>query len=41
NSCMDAVKQGVKKVHIINGSVPHAVLLEIFTKRGIGTQITN
>ncbi|MCL4427975.1 MAG: acetylglutamate kinase [Deltaproteobacteria bacterium] len=41
NSCVDAVKQGVKKVHIINGSIPHAVLLEIFTKKGIGTQISN
>ena len=41
NSCVDAVKQGVKKVHIINGSIPHAVLLEIFTKNGIGTQISN
>jgi len=41
NSCVEAVKQGVKKVHIINGSVPHAVLLEIFTKKGIGTQISN
>ncbi|MHB8231810.1 MAG: acetylglutamate kinase [bacterium] len=41
NSCIDAVKQGVKKVHIINGSIPHAVLLEIFTKKGIGTQVSN
>jgi acetylglutamate kinase len=41
NSCVEAVKHGVKKVHIINGSVPHAVLLEIFTKEGIGTQISN
>ncbi len=39
NSCVEAVKLGVKKVHIINGSIPHAVLLEIFTKKGIGTQI--
>lgn len=38
-SCIEAVKKGVKKVHIINGSIPHAVLLEIFTKKGIGTQI--
>lgn len=41
NSCIDAVKKGVKKVHIINGSIPHAVLLEIFTEKGIGTQITD
>ncbi len=38
-SCINAVKKGVKKVHIINGSIPHAVLLEIFTKKGVGTQI--
>ncbi|MCL5673078.1 MAG: acetylglutamate kinase [Deltaproteobacteria bacterium] len=41
NSCINAVKNGVKKVHIINGSISHAVLLEIFTKKGIGTQITS
>lgn len=39
-SCIDAIKAGVKSVHIINGRIPHAVLLEIFTKKGIGTQIT-
>jgi acetylglutamate kinase len=41
NSCADAVRHGVKKVHMINGSTPHAILLEIFTKKGIGTQISN
>ncbi|RZD14752.1 MAG: acetylglutamate kinase [Candidatus Acidulodesulfobacterium ferriphilum] len=41
NSCISALNLGVKKVHIINGSIPHAVLLEIFTKKGIGTQITH
>ena len=36
----EALKNGVAKVHIINGNIPHALLLEIFTDSGIGTQIT-
>ena len=36
---LDAVKGGVNSAHIIDGRVPHAVLLEIFTDRGIGTEI--
>jgi acetylglutamate kinase len=31
---------GVSKAHIINGKVPHSLLLEIFTESGVGTQIT-
>jgi acetylglutamate kinase len=38
---LDAVKSGVASAHIIDGRVPHAVLLEIFTDQGIGTLITN
>ena len=38
--CADALKDGVKKAHIIDGRIPHAVLLEIFTDIGIGTEIT-
>ena len=38
-SCVNAVKGGVKKAHILNASVPHALLLEIFTDTGIGTEI--
>ncbi|MGA0242129.1 MAG: acetylglutamate kinase [Candidatus Marinamargulisbacteria bacterium] len=38
---MAAVKAGVESVHIINGATEHAVLLEIFTDRGIGTMVTN
>ncbi|OIO00045.1 acetylglutamate kinase [Candidatus Desantisbacteria bacterium CG_4_10_14_0_8_um_filter_48_22] len=38
--CFEAVSRGVKKVHIIDGRIPHALLLEIFTDEGIGTQIT-
>lgn len=36
----EALKNGVKKVHIINGSKRHALLLELFTDKGIGTEIT-
>ena len=38
---VEAVKQGVTSAHIIDGSVPHAALLEIFTDEGIGTLICN
>lgn len=37
--CLEALSDGVRKTHIIDGRVKHAVLLEIFTKEGIGTQI--
>lgn len=36
---VDALQQGAEKVHIIDGRVPHALLLEIFTDAGIGTEI--
>lgn len=40
-SCaLDAVKSGVASAHIVDGRVPHAVLLEIFTDEGMGTKIT-
>ncbi len=35
--CVDAVKKGVHRVHILNGTIPHPIILEIFTDRGIGT----
>lgn len=38
---LDAVKAGVTSAHIIDGRVPHAVLLEIFTDEGVGTLISN
>ena len=38
-SCLEALAQGVGKTHIINGTVQHALLLEIFTPSGVGTQI--
>jgi acetylglutamate kinase len=38
--CADALNEGVRKAHIIDGRVRHAVLLEIFTDVGVGTEIT-
>ena len=38
-ACMRAINQGVKKAHIIDARIPHALLLEIFTDSGIGTEI--
>ncbi len=39
NACITALNSGVKKAHIIDGRIPHSILLEIFTDKGIGTQI--
>ncbi|MBC8283012.1 MAG: acetylglutamate kinase, partial [Nitrospinae bacterium] len=39
NCCLDALKSGVNKTHIVDGRIEHALLLEIFTEDGIGTQI--
>ena len=36
-ACVDAIEKGVKRVHIINGTIPHPIILEIFTDKGIGT----
>ena len=38
--CVDALKDGAKKAHIVDGRVKHAVLLEIFTDGGVGTEMT-
>ncbi len=38
-ACMKALRAGVKKAHIIDGNISHALLLEIFTDKGIGTEI--
>jgi acetylglutamate kinase len=38
-ACLKAIECGVSKTHIIDGRVPHCLLLEIFTKEGIGTEI--
>ena len=39
-ACLMAVNQGVRRTHIIDGRLPHALLLEIFTDHGIGTMVT-
>ena len=41
NACLRALKAGVHKTHIIDGRVSHSLLLELFTDRGIGTQIVS
>ena len=38
-NCIHSVENGVNRVHILNGSIPHCLLLEIFTDRGVGTVI--
>ncbi len=39
-SCVSAIREGVENVHIIDGRVPHSLLLELFTDSGIGTMLT-
>ena len=39
NNCIEAIENGVSRVHILDGRIPHCVLLEIFTNKGIGTAI--
>ncbi len=38
-ACLTALEGGVRKAHIIDGRIPHSLLLEIYTDKGIGTQI--
>lgn len=39
NNCIDAIENGVSRVHILDGRMPHCLLLEFFTNKGIGTAI--
>ncbi len=39
DSCVEAIEAGVRRVHLIDGRMPHSLLLEIFTKQGVGTEI--
>lgn len=39
-SCTDAIKHGIRSVQIVNGTIPHSILLELFTDSGIGTMVT-
>ena len=38
--CGDAIRAGVRKVHLVDGRMAHSLLLEIFTREGVGTEIT-
>ena len=38
-SCVEAIEAGVQRVHLVDGRMPHSLLLEIFTKQGVGTEI--
>jgi acetylglutamate kinase len=38
-SCIDAVRGGVRRAHVLDGRLPHALLLEFFTREGIGTMV--
>ena len=38
-NCIDSIRNGVRRVHILDGSAEHSILLEIFTDRGVGTAI--
>ena len=39
SNCIEAIEEGVNRVHILDGRIPHSLLLEIFTNKGIGTAI--
>ena len=40
-TCIDSMEQGVSKSTILDGRIPHSVILELFTEHGIGTQIVS
>lgn len=40
-SCLEALEAGVRKIHLVDGRMPHSLLLEIFTNKGVGTEIVN
>jgi acetylglutamate kinase len=39
-ACIDAVQAGAKSAHMLDGRIPHVLLLELFTDAGIGTMVT-
>ena len=39
DSCINALHQGVESAHLLDGRIPHVILLELFTDGGIGTMI--
>ena len=38
-SCVSALRNGVRQAHILDGRLPHALLLEFFTREGVGTMV--
>ena len=38
-ACLETLERGVRKVHIIDGRLRHSLLLEVYTSKGVGTQI--
>jgi acetylglutamate kinase len=40
-ACVAALAGGVRRAHILNGTIPHALLLEVYTDEGVGTMITH
>ncbi len=39
-ACVEAISGGVQSAHIVDGRLPHSLLLELFTRAGIGTMVT-
>ena len=40
-ACLEAVDGGVTRAHVVDGRIPHAVLVEVFTDTGIGTMVVD
>ncbi len=40
-ACLETLDRGVRKIHIIDGRLRHSLLLEIYTNRGVGTEIVS
>ena len=40
-TCLDAVQCGARAAHILDGRIPHVLLLEVFTEHGVGTMVTS
>lgn len=41
DACLKALDYGVRRAHIIDGRVPHALLIEVFTDKGVGTLVSH
>ena len=39
HGCIKGIEHGVNRTHILNGTIPHPIILEIFTDKGIGTMV--